>query len=146
MRITEHDLNSLRSIVRKLQEENRSLRQLLDSHDIPYEDNYVLDDTKTNDEYDEDQGSRILPLNPNVEMAITLYMLIDEMKKAGIRVRQLVDLCEHYAVIDNEVVWHGGVNILGKADVYDDLIRVVNKQAAAELLDIAAGLLVDQEV
>ncbi len=35
------------------------------------------------------------------------------------------------------LVWHGGMNLLGKADAYDNLIRVENEQAAAELLEKA---------
>ena len=46
------------------------------------------------------------------------------------------DECEHYAVIDKKLVWHGGMNLLGKADIYDNLIRVENEQAAAELLEM----------
>jgi hypothetical protein len=34
-------------------------------------------------------------------------------------------------------VWHGGMNLLGKADVWDNLIRVKDTQAAAELLEIS---------
>ena len=43
---------------------------------------------------------------------------------------------EHYAVIDKKLVWHGRMNLLGKADIYDNLIRVENEQAAAELLEM----------
>ena len=42
---------------------------------------------------------------------------------------------EHYAVIDKSLVWHGGMNLLGKADVWDNLIRVKDLQAASELLE-----------
>ena len=44
---------------------------------------------------------------------------------------------EHYAVIDNMIVWHGGINLLGKADAWDNLIRVGNEQAASELLEMS---------
>ena len=36
MRANEHDLNSLRGIVRKLQEENASLKRLLDENNMVY--------------------------------------------------------------------------------------------------------------
>lgn len=29
------------------------------------------------------------------------------------------------AVIDDYLVWHGGMNLLGKEDVWDNLIRVI---------------------
>ena len=46
---------------------------------------------------------------------------------------------EHFAVIDGELVWHGGMNLLGKVDVWDNLMRIKNHQVAAELLEIAMG-------
>lgn len=67
---------------------------------------------------------------------IELHILIDEMRNSGISVRTTPDEGEHYAVIDRKLVWHGGMNLLGKADVYDNLIRVENEQAASELLEI----------
>ena len=46
---------------------------------------------------------------------------------------------ERFAVIDNEIVWHGGMNLLGKEDVWDNLMRIKNHQVAAELMEIALG-------
>ena len=43
------------------------------------------------------------------------------------------------AVIDEELVWHGGMNLLGKEDVWDNLMRIKDHQVAAELLEIAFG-------
>ena len=65
-----------------------------------------------------------------------LYSLIDSMRRNGINVRLTDAESEHYAVIDQFLVWHGGMNLLGKEDVWDNLIRVENKQAAAELMEI----------
>ena len=49
---------------------------------------------------------------------------------------------EMHIVLDDGVyvVWHGGMNLLGKADIYDNLIRVENEQAAAELLEMTEQL------
>ena len=44
---------------------------------------------------------------------------------------------EHFAVIDKSLVWHGGMNLLGKEDAWDNLIRVESVKAAAELLEMA---------
>ena len=44
------------------------------------------------------------------------------------------------AVIDEEVVWHGGMNLLGKEDAWDNLMRIKNHQVAAELLEIAFSI------
>lgn len=47
------------------------------------------------------------------------------------------DVPEHFAVIDHELVWHGGMNLLGKEDAWDNLMRVRSAQVAEELLEIA---------
>ena len=49
------------------------------------------------------------------------------------------DSCEHYAVIDNEIVWYGSMNLLSKEDAEDNLMRVCSKDIAAELLEITFG-------
>lgn len=66
-----------------------------------------------------------------------MYLLIDELRKNGIIVRFTEENSEHYAVVDKSIVWHGGINLLGKADVWDNLIRIESKQAAAELLEMS---------
>ena len=75
------------------------------------------------------------PESQGYEDTIELYLLIDEMKKNGISVRLTEEEAEHYAVIDCNLVWHGGMNLLGKADAWDNLIRIESIQAAAELLE-----------
>ena len=67
---------------------------------------------------------------------IEYIVMADKMKKAGICLRTTRAESEHYAVIDRKLVWHGGMNLLGKADVFDNLIRVENEQAAAELMEM----------
>lgn len=46
------------------------------------------------------------------------------MKSVGIHVRLTENETEHFAVMDHRVVWHEGMNLLGKSDVWDSLIRV----------------------
>ncbi len=75
-----------------------------------------------------------------------LYSLIDSMKRNGIAVRLTDTECEHYAVIDQYLVWHGGMNLLGKEDVWDNLIRVENKQAAAELMEMTDASIVGMKI
>ncbi|WP_028235536.1 TOTE conflict system archaeo-eukaryotic primase domain-containing protein [Pseudobutyrivibrio sp. MD2005] len=67
---------------------------------------------------------------------IDLYAMHDEMRQAGIYVRLEKKENEHFAVIDRNIVWHGGMNLLGKADVWDNLIRIENEKAAEELLEL----------
>ena len=86
----------------------------------------------------------VITLDPDAEgyeNTIERHILIDEMKNNGVYVRTTEDESEHYAVIDHEIVWHGGINLLGKEDAWDNLIRVRNRQAAAELLEISCNVL-----
>ena len=66
-----------------------------------------------------------------------VQLLIDELRKAGVSVSLTDSESEHFAVIDKKLVWHGGMNLLGKEDAWDNLIRVESVQAAAELLEMA---------
>ena len=59
------------------------------------------------------------------------------MRERGIHVIVKENVEEHFAVLDEELVWHGGMNLLGKEDVWDNLMRVRSAQIAAELLEIA---------
>jgi len=63
-----------------------------------------------------------------------LQSLIQQMKDSGIHVRLTENEMEHFAVIDQSLVWHGGMNLLGKEDAWDNLIRVRDIKVAAELL------------
>ncbi len=40
---------------------------------------------------------------------------------------------DYYSVIDGDLVWYGGMNLFGKADAWDNLIRVKDPQVAAKL-------------
>jgi hypothetical protein len=65
-----------------------------------------------------------------------VYSLINQMKNAAIHVQLSEKEIEHFAVIDNSLVWHGGMNLLGKEDIWDNLIRVKNVKVAAELMEM----------
>ena len=71
------------------------------------------------------------------------YELIREMQQVGINVVTKAEVEERFAVIDEELVWHGGMNLLGKEDVWDNLMRIKNHQVAAELLEIVLGVTSD---
>ena len=73
MRINEHNLESLRKVVRDLQQENQALKEILEENNIPYESRNVLEERPLPDEYDVDQGARILPYYPNEDMAREFY-------------------------------------------------------------------------
>lgn len=57
----------------------------------------------------------------NVDMC---YELIREMQEVAINVVIKEEVEERFAVIDEELVWHGGMNLLGKEDAWDNLIRI----------------------
>ena len=67
--------------------------------------------------------------------------LMEKLRKAGFEVKLVEESCEHFAVIDNEIVWYGSVNLLSKEDAEDNLMRVGSRKIAAELLEMtfAAG-------
>ena len=65
--------------------------------------------------------------------------LMEGLRKAGFEIRLVEESCEHYAVIDNEIVWYGSVNLLSKEDAEDNLMRVCSKDIAAELLEMTFG-------
>lgn len=65
--------------------------------------------------------------------------LMERLRKAGFEIRLVEETCEHYAVIDNDIVWYGSVNLLSKEDAEDNLMRVCSKDIAAELLEMLFG-------
>ena len=67
------------------------------------------------------------------------YELIREMEQIGINVITKTEVEERFAVIDDELVWHGGMNLLGKVDVWDNLMRIKSQEVAAELLEMSIG-------
>lgn len=71
--------------------------------------------------------------------------LMERLRKAGFEIRLVEESCEHYAVIDNEIVWYGSVNLLSKEDAEDNLMRVCSKDIAAELLEMTFGSEVDMK-
>jgi len=68
------------------------------------------------------------------------YMeLISNMTSNGINVIPRDEVLEHFAVIDDDIVWHGGVNLLGHDDIWDNLIRIKSPIIAAELIELSLG-------
>ena len=61
MNIEAYDLDSLRKLVRRLQAENARLKEQLTKADIAYESENIFEEKIENmEEYDPDQGGRIL--------------------------------------------------------------------------------------
>ena len=65
--------------------------------------------------------------------------LIHQLMAVGIKVRQEPIMHEHYAIIDEEIVWYGSMNLLSGEKEDDNLMRVVSKEIAQELMEITFG-------
>ncbi|WP_292194263.1 hypothetical protein [Butyrivibrio sp.] len=75
MQLESHDLNTLRKIIRDLEEENRSLKSLLSDNGIVYESTSVYDeDVESRDVYDPDQGARIIKYAITRDMAKLFFI------------------------------------------------------------------------
>ena len=65
--------------------------------------------------------------------------LQERMRSNGFEMNLVEDYCQHYCIVDREVVWYGSMNFLGKEDSEDNLMRVCSKEIAAELLELTFG-------
>jgi DNA or RNA helicases of superfamily II len=65
--------------------------------------------------------------------------LQERMRRFGFEMNLVEDYCEHYCIVDKEIVWYGSVNFLGKEDVEDNLMRVRSRNIAAELMESTFG-------
>ncbi len=65
--------------------------------------------------------------------------LLERLRKAGFAIYYVEEACEHYAVIDQNVVWYGSMDLLAKPDMEDNLMRVCSDKIATELLELTFG-------
>lgn len=65
--------------------------------------------------------------------------LQERMRRSGFEMNLVEDYCEHYCIIDREVVWYGSMNFLGKEDAEDNLMRIRSREIATELLELTFG-------
>ena len=65
--------------------------------------------------------------------------LHDEMRQAGFYIKTVEENCEHFAIIDNEIVWYGSINLLANVKIDESLMRVKGKEIAAELMELTFG-------
>lgn len=71
--------------------------------------------------------------------------LHEEMRQAGFYMKLQDESCERFAVIDQEIVWYGGVNLLAKSDAEQSIMRVPSKKIAAELMELTFGSFANEE-
>ena len=90
----------------------------------------------------QEAGVRIMVITTNPEeirygSTEFCHSMISTMISSGIEVITMDEVEEHFAVIDNDIVWHGGMNLLGRDDVWDNLMRIHSEKVASELMEIA---------
>ena len=84
----------------------------------------------------------VITLNPEgypEEKIKDTKRLVEILKNCGIRIKLQEHMHEHFAIIDDEIVWYGSMNLLSRAKVDDNLMRVKSKTVAQELLEISFG-------
>ena len=62
--------------------------------------------------------------------------LHEDMRQAGFFIKTVEESCENFAVIDQEIIWYGNIHLLGKEKAEDNIMRVKDKNIAAELMEL----------
>jgi phosphatidylserine/phosphatidylglycerophosphate/cardiolipin synthase-like enzyme len=62
--------------------------------------------------------------------------LIESLSNAGICIIQQAGLHQKFAVIDQNIVWYGSINLLGYGFGDESMMRLENAEVAGELLKI----------
>ena len=75
--------------------------------------------------------------NVSMGSSATHERLLHKLNNAGIVTETREEIEECFAVIDDELVWHGGANLLGKEDVWEKVEWGEKPQIAAEILELA---------
>ena len=65
--------------------------------------------------------------------------LLESLRTGGCEVRFAQDNCQHFAIIDETVLWYGSMNLLSRDDVEDNIMRLESREVAEELLGITAA-------
>jgi superfamily II DNA or RNA helicase len=65
--------------------------------------------------------------------------LITLLRKANIDVKEKPLIHEHYAIIDQKIVWYGSMNLLSRNKPDDNLMRLNNEEVAQELMLLTFG-------
>ncbi len=73
-------------------------------------------------------------------------ILIEKMQETGIQIIMTEEDKECFAIIDRELVWHGGMNLLGKVDAWDNLIRIKSESIAQELMGMIQEEFCDNDI
>lgn len=92
----------------------------------------------------QEQGVKIsiLTMDPDAykfDNASYVIEIIGMINNSGIEVILIDDSCLYFTVIDQNIVWYGNINFLGKESIEDNVMRVLDHNIANDLLEL--GLL-----
>ena len=65
--------------------------------------------------------------------------LHEDMRKAGSYIKTVEEFCDHFAIIDQEIVWYGNINLLAKDKEDDSIMRICSKEIANEMMELTFG-------
>ncbi|WP_411336491.1 hypothetical protein [Ruminococcus gauvreauii] len=65
--------------------------------------------------------------------------LHEVMRQAGFHIKTVEEFCEHFAIIDQKLVWYGNMNLLAKDEIEDSMMRVKGKRIVVELMELTFG-------
>ena len=60
--------------------------------------------------------------------------MLESLRTAGVEIQYAEETCQHFAVIDEKIVWYGSMNLLSRDDVEDNIMRLESREVAEELL------------
>ena len=58
--------------------------------------------------------------------------LLEQLRNTGFDIQLMEEACEHFAVVDQKIVWYGNMDFLSKEDMEDNLMRVISGDIAAD--------------
>ena len=61
-------------------------------------------------------------------------LLLESLRTAGFEIQYAEETCQHFAVIDEKIVWYGSMNLLSRDNVEDNIMRLESREVAEELL------------
>ena len=68
-----------------------------------------------------------------MEMTKIGFYCWESLRTAGFEIQYAEDTCQHFAVIDEKIVWYGSMNLLSRDDVEDNIMRLESREVAEEL-------------
>ncbi|MDR1093558.1 MAG: DEAD/DEAH box helicase family protein [Clostridiales bacterium] len=82
----------------------------------------------------QDIGVTVFTREPDEKNVVKANRVIKLLKDAGAKATILPKLYQKFAVIDNSVVWYGGINPLGVGYSDESIMRIPSREIAAELM------------